>query len=651
MKIIDNVLYLEFSEMIQAGVPENTVKSAKLNNRWSFINDPKDKRRVLIEFEALRENYKKQVQAKFGDPYDYVAKNPIRELVSSSDRHTAEKFYTSFRFSSNESLPIEHVQKYTTAAAWLSMLNRINSDKKVIKKQLSLSLDKFWVHVTEIIKTDNIDLPTSYQRLTSKMKEFAETGYNLLIDWRFGNKLAAKVADEFCESLLLELISHPNQYDDVYICGAYNLQIKSDYKRITPGTVGVWRRNNEHLIIMQREGNAAYLDKFGKHVKGFRPTTPLYLVESDDNHLDLFFLDPSDTTAHKFYHKFKAIVVTDSFNDYVLGYAYAEELTTEVVRAAYANAMYHIKEITSGWYLPHELKTDRWGLKELRPFYSSIGKYFDTPVGSKRRGYIEQFFGGAHWKRAIKSGVNNYSGNNITAANRGVNTEVLNLNKKDYPTIDEAPAQIANFFNRLRLMPQANGKSKQQEWLEAFMATSEEKKRMIGDEQFLLKFGVLHQPKNGSQVKITNGGVETQIRNNKLTYTVPHYLYLQNVGSKVNVIYDPHDMSRVLVTDGNKLRFIANSTQLQPRAMQDYSPGDRTFLNAILAEKRADVQFVSDKETKRRRFMESEGINTEAILQANVMVKELKQSAERNLPATQQAYLIDRDSYDPLDQM
>ena len=197
---------------------------------------------------------------------------------------------------------------------------------------------------------------------------------------------------------------------------------------------------------MQREGREAYYNEFSKDVKGFRPTTPLYLVESDDNHLDFFFTDWEDKTAHKHYHKFKAIVVTDSFNDYVLGYAYAQELTVDVVREAYLNAMYHIKELTGNWHLPHEVKTDRWAIGQLEPFYKGLGNYFKTPVGSKRRGYIEQYFGSIHWKRSMKDGTNNYTGNNITAVNEGVNKEVLKLNSKSYPTVQEAPGHIDAHF-------------------------------------------------------------------------------------------------------------------------------------------------------------------------------------------------------------
>lgn len=62
-------------------------------------------------------------------------------------------------------------------------------------------------------------------------------------------------------------------------------------------------------------------------------------------------------------------------------------------------------------------------------------------------------------------------------------------------------------------------------------------------------------------------------------------MYEKLRGAKVEVIYDPMDMSRVLCTNHDDIRFIAQTAQLTPRAIHDHYTGSRTFLNAILAEK------------------------------------------------------------------
>jgi hypothetical protein len=654
MKLIENLLYIEFAELVSVGISENTLKNAKLRKSpsWPFIDDPTDKRKVLMPFEKLKDEYKKKVETRFGNPYEYVAKKPIRDLVKWDDK--AEEFFLSYTYGQDKKLPIEHVKKYTLAASWLNMFKAVKEGKKEIKKLLNLSIDQFYTNAIEIIIADKIDLPRTYLRLVvtqdSALKKYINNGYASLIDWRFDNKLAAKIKDELSESILLELLSHPNQYDDVIIARKYNLWAKeNNYKTIIPETVGVHRRKNEALTIMYNEGNAALNEKFIKQVKGFRPTAPLYLVESDDNHLDLLFLDPNDPdSSGKYYHKYKSIVVIDSYNDYVLGYAYAETLSIELVQAAYLNAMYNIRSLTGAWYLPHETKSDRWAIKTLEPFYQKLGKYFKTPVGSKHRGYIEQFFGTPHWKNCLKLGANNYSGNNMTAKFRGVNQEMLERNKKDRPTIgNEAIQQIENFFHRLRHMPQSNGISKHDQWLAAFNAMPAEKKRMITDEQFLLKLGIEHKPK-GEGMRITNAGLKPQINGQRYNYDLQTYR-LEDIGKRVSIVYDPFDMSRVLVTDFGKVRMMAYDAQLKSRALEDAGIDSRTYLNASFNEKKNDVNYIAAKSTRRKEVLKAAGIDPEGLLQAGVMVKEIRQGAEQKVLAQSSAPYQDYE--DDFDQM
>jgi len=649
MRIIDNCLYIEFPDFIEAGWKEDTVKKANLRNgdRWQMITNPSDKRRPMVKYETLVDAHKEKLQARFGNPYDFIAKDPIRKLVVKD--FEAHKFYLSYTYGDNKRLSKQHVEKYTTTASWLNMLNKLNDDKKgFIKKELGLSMEAFWTNIRELIISDKIDLPEANRRLIARMKEFKEQGYPCLIDWRFGNKLAAKVNDDFSESLLIELLCHPNQYDDVYIAMVYNqAAIEKGYKFITPATVGVWRRKNNNVIVAKREGWAAFDQTFRRQVPGKRPSAPLFLVESDDNHLDLFFIDIEDESpSGKYYHKYKAIVVVDSFNDYVLGYAYSQDLSIELVKAAYANAMYHIRSLTGAWYLPHETKTDKWAIGKLKPFYESMGHYIESPVGSKKRGFIEQFFRTPHWKRCLKMGANNYTGNNITAKNRGVNTEILNSNKKSYPTVQhDAVDQIETFFHRLRHLPQTNGKSKQQEWLEAWVKLADTEKKQITDEQFLMIFGVQHK----HQVSISNKGVAPQINNQQYFFDVPPALSLLNIGKRVNVMYDPYDMSRVLITDGGSLRFTATTTQLAPKALKDYQPGDRSYINALLAEKAKQVDYVNAAAAKREKVLVENGVDAESLLISGVMIKELKQKAELDYQSGQ--FIEDRRAFNPLDLM
>ena len=211
MKIIDNILWLEFADLVQSGVSENTLLDAKKRkaNCWTFMDDPTDKRKVLISYDGLKATYQKMVFDRFGNPYDLVARMPILKMVELD--HMAHDFYRKHRYLMGKTekwLDVSIVNKYTRSASWLAMLNRVEENKKDLKKTLGLSLAEFYTHTTELIIIEKGrgklkgyagmevlpgDFPSSFQRLRDKARIFKEKGYEYLIDPLYGNKNAAKI--------------------------------------------------------------------------------------------------------------------------------------------------------------------------------------------------------------------------------------------------------------------------------------------------------------------------------------------------------------------------------------------------------------------------------------------------------------------------
>ena len=640
MKIIDNTLWIEFADFLAAGWKEGTLKIANHRNGpyWVMMRNPADRRRPLVQYETLRDEHKKKLNDFFGNVYDVIKREPILAMVKPD--HKAEEFYLAHTYGNGKSLPTEHVQKYSKAASWLNMLLQVDADKnfkQTLRKNMDMSLADFYEMVCAIIATEAIDLPSSYKRLRAKMQEYQQLGYECLIDWRFGNKLAAKVKDEVSEAVLLEMIAHPNQHDDVIICKAYNAWAQqNDYKLIDPATVGVHRRKNHHLILGQREGSAAFYNTYGKIIHRKRPSAPLLLVGSDDNDLDLYFRDErKGKTNH--YFRFKLIVVMDAHNDYILGYAYGETPSADLIKAAYLDAMYHIKELTGGWYLMDQIQTDRFAFKALEPFYSSLATYTPATAKVARAKYIERAFG-TTWHQVLKL-YPNYAGTNITSQFR-INRENLDLQKSSFPTLDQAPQIIEDFINRMRLLPDSKTNiPKQQMWLQNFHQSELSQQHQITDARMLHLFGSQHSHTH----KITNGGLKVTINGQQFVYDIPDDLYLQNVGKTVQVTYDPYDYSRVLVTDGANLRFVAREFEKMSGAIADYQAGDRNRLNNYLQQKKAHVMRIGEARANRESIIERQAIDSASMLQASVLVKEIKQKAELDY---QRAML---DDYDPTD--
>lgn len=646
------VLFLEPFDYTEAGISKKTVENAlgrKFKKGWNLIKDPDDLRITLVGYEALSDANKQMVKIRWGNPYDSIASEPIKKMLQ-HDTET-ENLFLAYRYNETEILPIKRVKQYTRAITWLNLLKEVKELKYQPVKKLGIRIPEFYRHVDALMQQEKkngqskdyegreqlpADFGSSQKRLEDKLDTYTKAGYSFIIDKMYGNQHAAKINDELSEAKLLSLVEDPRQMDDVLVCMFYNLWAKDNsYKIIGPATVGEWRRKKESSIMISRYGNNAMNEKYTRQVKGYRPSAPLFLVEHDDNNLDFLF---NSADGYQF-NKYVAIVVRDSNTDLVLGKSYrmAQSPVKEMVYHAYLDAMYYIRSLTGGWHLPFEIKSDRWAGAGLKPFYDKVAKFVPPAKGNKHRGYIEQSFGNPHWKRAQQlMSDDNWSGNNMTAKFRGVNPDMLDnrVKFKTGPSIgNEAELQIENFFLLLRQMPDfkredMNAPSKEQKFLAAWSQLSIEQKRPITDEQFLLTFGIKHEPQ-GRQITITNRGVEPQIANCQYSYDLPEsWMYNDLIGEKVSIYYDPFDFSRVLVTNETDIRFIAKTAQLSPRALKDTYTGSRQFLNYLLSEKKDQVTKATGEAARRKQLVGTSRINPEAMLQGGVMIKELKNKAE-----------------------
>lgn len=587
---------------------------------------------VLIEYESLPKRLKEKVLDKFGNPYNYIQCQGITGAVEYD--LDAERFYLDAGVQAKDAI---------AKARAISLVKYVDgklADKKALKQEFK-TVDSFLQRIITIIQLSKLELPLSEKALVyaqdSILKRWKEKGYDCLIHAGAGNKNTAKISDEKSESALLEIIAHPNQYDDVLVAFFYNKWAgENGYKTICPATVGVWRRKREADIMIERYGNNAFNEKYIRQVKGLPPSRTGMLWESDDYNLNYYYNGPDGNLM-----RYVSYVVADSKYGLVLGKSYrpAKSPVWEMVKLAYIDAMYYVRDLVNdgNWYLPHELKADHWNKTTAFPYFQKIAKFVPPAHANKHRGYIEQLFGSVHAKRAEKlcaHNLLNYNGNNITARNSGVNMEVLHRNQNRRPNVGpEAEDQVEKFFYAMRNMPNItrenmNARSRQQLWLDNFNSLPSEQKRIINDEQFLIRFGFKHEPDNGKRNTITNRGIECQIKNVKYSYDLPNYAeYIYMIGKQVDIYFDPYDMSRILVTNDADIKFIARSATLSPRALNDAKPGSRAALNMVLSEKKLQVQNAS-KKSQRRIEITGGSYDAEAVMLGGFMPKEKRNLIE-----------------------
>lgn len=632
MKYINGkTLCLEYDEFVPHCMSKPNYDQSKSRGNITVHGLGGNGRAVFVEFESLPKKYKEAVKAKYGDPYEYQAKQPILDLIDWD--HQAETFYRDYVLPTGMKLPDDYIEKYTQAASWLNTIGHLTTDKRALKGNLNITVAAFWSTITDLIKVKNIHLPASEKRLKGKIKDYKGLNYDCLVEsYRFGNSNSRKIDDAVAEAVLIEMLSHDHQHDYTIIAARYNEWAVSQGKApITPGAVGYWAKEKAYLITANRQGKAVNYGKFNPQIRRERPSAPLLLINSDDNVLDLYFIEQKFNKAghasKNHYYRPVMYVVIDAFNDYILGYAIGETVTIELIKEAYRNAANHVKELLNGYYLPHQIQTDRWALSkggELEKFYQSMAIFTPATARVAQGKYIERSFG-TTWHQNLKRFIN-YSGQNITAKEK-LNPDAVDRNKSNFPAVAQAPQQVAIFIEAMRqeINPKT-GIPRQQEWLEAFAASEKSKQKAINAEKHLQLFGVLNTSKGRGNTLQPSG---LTIKNGRLLYEIPAEYFPQHMGKKVDVYCDPYDESQVLVTDGKGLRFVAHTYVKSPSALADHTHESRLLLNSRLEQKKAIAAIPAEAQTRRRELLDRERINAQSLLQGGVLIKEVTHAAQR----------------------
>lgn len=623
-KYVNKELFITFNGAIECGFTAHAIKKAKQRKSasWQFIDDPDDRRATLIHFESLKEQYKALVKAKYGNPYDYIASEALNDrlILLDADRDYIDEY----RDANGNLLKDEVAQKYKQECRYLNMIASLRK-KDINDLGFKSVKHDFYPAVIHMLKNDDLvtsQFPKSYGRLRKKVKEYKENGPAAVISKMLGNQVARKV-DDIGQDVLLKMIGHHHKFSSEFIAQRYNDFVRkynydnaSDLQHISASTVTHYRRKYAFELDLEREGMGAWHSKHGRIIHRRRPSAPLYLINSDDNDLDLYFKIKS-----KYYNRITLLVVIDAFNDYPLGYAIGESQTVDLVKEAYLDAIHHIKELTGGFHIWHELKVDHWGMKALRKWYEEQAVFTPAQARNSRGKVIEQSFG-QKWHGVLKQYIN-YAGHNITSKGQ-VNREELVRNRRDFPDISDAPKQVAHFISQMRQLPGKSGKSRQQEWVEAWHDNNTEK-RELTDRRRIMLFGRKHKDTN----RLTNAGIQATLNGEKITFDIDPVSYRQHAGKKFQLYYDPRDVSKCLATaDEGKVKLMLQEYRKNAHNVKDLQPGERNIIQKRMDEQKAISQYVLKRLSGRDKRLLESGIDPESLLMTGELNKELKQAAE-----------------------
>ncbi len=375
MQYLDNtkILCLTPDELIPDIIStEENLRQMKSRGKAVVHGVGGNERVRLVEYESLPEKYKTKIKVKYGNPYEYFAKQPLLALLQRDME--ARAFYAGYILESGAHLPEQYQRRYSRQCDWLNMINIVLGDKKALKEELRISVATFYEHVLSLIKNDDEDngLPSSERRLKERMRVYKDNGYEGLISNHFGNQKTRKV-DKDIERLLLALYLQPEKPYIKGVCEAYRQFIQGEITvvdvttgecfepkdffvdgkpyEVKESTVRYYIEEkplNRALVDKHRTSQLAYVTKHRPHHKRKAPEYALSKITMDDITVPFKMPDGKRVWSYQIF---------DVASQAVIGVAFAKDknkdLVKESLRDMFRNIMRH------GMGMPLEVEVEQ----------------------------------------------------------------------------------------------------------------------------------------------------------------------------------------------------------------------------------------------------------------------------------------------------
>lgn len=367
-------LCLSYAELVEpTGIlPEGTYKSAKRRGTITVHGRGGNGSPILIEYETMPENYKKAVMAKYGNPYEYHARQPLLALLK-KDMLAAE-FYATHLLSDGRNLPIEYQTRYARQCDWFNMINTVIREPKTLRDELGISIGQFWDNCISLAQNDTIpnDLPGSYKRFTARWRLYNEEGYKGLISSNFGNQKTRKVNNSI-ERLLMSLALMPDRPNNRTIAEYYQrfmagelrvvdmesgevfdpqaFYVKGKPYLVTESTVKHYIDNkpvNRAYVDKRRLSNLQYITRHRPHHMRKAPVYALSKITMDDISIPFKMHNGKRVMSYQ---------VFDVCSQAVIGVSFSKDKTQEIVRDCLRDMFRNI--MRHNWPMPLEVEIEQ----------------------------------------------------------------------------------------------------------------------------------------------------------------------------------------------------------------------------------------------------------------------------------------------------
>lgn len=548
---------------------------------------------ALIDFHSLPERFKVAFVAKYGNP-DEVIKAQQKGSAVLEDT-AARDYYYKYRLADGSSLDEDRIDYYTMTASILNeVIKRANETKAsqkaqggnggITQKEVIISL------VEDFRLYPGHNLPTSWARLSAKIRYYKARGYEALIEGYLGNQNTVKITEEMGKYIVALKRSKVPQYNNEQIFTEINrIALEKGWKPIkSQNTITAYlnRPDIKPLWYDAKVGTKAAKYKYGRKHKTILPITRDELWYGDGTKLNLYY-KVWDEKAHKLKLCTTSVYeVIDAASEMMLGYCISDSENFDAQYLAYRNA------IETAKCRPFEIVYDNQGgqkSKRAQEFFDKIARIdrATAPYNANSKS-IESVFG--RFQKQVLARDWRFTGMNITAKGEfsRVDDEFIETNKHELYTLEELKVAYAIAREQWNSKVHYNSESKQTR-KEMYLSSINPETQPITQADIINIFW----EQNEREVTFTTSGLTFSIDKKEYTYDVygadglPDLQFRdKHTYRKFTVKYDPMDMTKVrLYTTDSKgaLKFVAEAAPYREvhRALQSQVDGDMEFIRAM----------------------------------------------------------------------
>lgn len=538
---------------------------------------------ALYSVESFPPKYKKLIKDKIASEMEENRVDNIKEDMQ------AVMYYSEYTLTDGRHLPADKQMEYVNNASILNRCKEMIDRSNQMRARTSgskLKKGEFWKEVSSKLPDLYNDyphsLPMNTMRLQKKFNDYQKRGYEALISGKFMNRNNKKIDNEEQQATIISLLSDYRNFYDTQITELYNTLAKAKgWKTITDGTVANWRKKYDLEIYAGRKGKTKFMLDRTMQNKRSRPSAALLYWSADGWDVELAYqkdmINKDGKKITTYHNRLTMVVILDACIDYPVGYAIGEYESGDLIGRALRDAVNHTKALFGRRMGADQYQSDHFAISKMTKAYQSIAdKYIPSRVKNPRAKVVESYFRQVNdnYARFEK----NWTGHGIRSKMQIIpNVDVVDKIKKDFPTFEEAVAQIAGIIEKER-------KSKIEQYMELYKKLPEERKYYLTDEQYLLNFGSNNIKRNGevSTNRLEGSGMNITIAGKKRHYDCFDLEFRRHSYEDWVIKYDEEDLTKVLaVNKEGTLRFMLEEKYVQPMALADRKEGDGRELQRV----------------------------------------------------------------------